>query len=71
MDKTLKQMIRERGFKQLEVARHLEISESHVSLLLKGKRRMNIDQASQLASLMEVTIDDIFVGLKSEKISGL
>ncbi len=71
MDKTLKQMIRERGFKQLEVARHLEISESHVSLLLKGKRRMNIDQASQLASLMEVTIDDIFVGLKSEKVSGL
>ncbi len=64
-------MIRERGFKQLEVARHLEISESHVSLLLKGKRRMNIDQASQLASLMEVTIDDIFVGLKSEKVSGL
>ncbi len=67
MDKTLKQMIRERGFKQLEVAKRLDVSESHVSLLLKGKRRMNIDQAFEIASLMEVSIDDVFVGLQFAK----
>jgi len=67
MDKTLKQMIRERGLKQLEVAKHLDISESHISLLLKGKRRMNIDQAFELATLMEVSLDDVFAGLISER----
>lgn len=65
MNKTLKQMIRDKGIKQLDIARHLEISESHVSLLLKGKRRMNIDQAWQIASLMDMTMDDVYTGLKS------
>lgn len=64
MKKTLKQMIRDRGLRQLDIARHLEISESHVSLLLKGKRRMNVEQAWLMASLMDVSMDEVYVGLK-------
>ena len=64
MQKTLKEMIKERGIKQLEIAKEMNISESHISLMIRGKRRMNIDQAFQLASMMELSIDDVYHGLK-------
>lgn len=67
MTKSIKDMLREKGIKQLEIAKEMEISESHISLILRGKRRMNIDQAYQLATMMEVTIDDIYSGLKHQQ----
>jgi len=62
----LKVEIRKRNLKQFELAKELKISESHVSLLVQGKRRMNIDQAHQFATAMDVTIDDIYTYLKKE-----
>lgn len=64
--KSLKQIIIEKGYKQIEIAKHLEISESHVSLLIKGKRRMNIDRAYDLATVLGISIDELYVGLKAE-----
>lgn len=66
MKKKLKDMLRARGIKQLEIAKEMNISESHISLILRGKRRMNLEQAYQLATMMDVTIDDVYMGLKHQ-----
>ncbi len=41
----------------------MAVSESHVSLMLRGKRRINMEQAHQMASMLDITMDELFVKL--------
>jgi transcriptional regulator with XRE-family HTH domain len=57
---TLQDMLIKANVTQVEISRELNLSESHVSLLISGKRRMSIDYAAKFAERLEVTIDTIF-----------
>lgn len=59
-EKTLQELLSKSNVKQLEMAEILSISESHVSLLVSGKRRMNMDYAAAFAKRLNITIDEVF-----------
>lgn len=60
INKTLQQLLDEAKIKQVEMAGLLNLSESHVSLLVNGKRRMNMDVAAVFANQLNTTIDVIY-----------
>lgn len=63
----LQELIASKGVTQVELMGVLNCSESQVSLLINGKRRMSLEVASKLASKLNVTIDDIFSALNFTK----
>lgn len=56
----MQQILSDANVTQAEMARILELSESHVSLLVSGKRRMSMDYAATFAKRLDTTIDAIF-----------
>lgn len=66
-DKTLQQLLDEANIKQVEMAKVLNLSESQVSLLVNGKRRMNIDVAAVFANQLNTTIDVIYKAINFDR----
>lgn len=66
-NKTLQQLLDEANIKQVEMARILNLSESQVSLLVNGKRRMNMDVAAVFANQLNTTIDVIYKAINFAK----
>lgn len=63
----LQELIASKGVTQIELSSVLNCSESQVSLLVNGKRRMTVDVAYKLAQHLKVTTDDIFLALNMTK----
>ncbi len=64
---TLQEMLNKVDITQAEMAKSLGLSESHVSLLISGKRRMSVDYAAQIAKCLDTTIDVIFHAINFAK----
>jgi len=60
-------LIHEKGMSQKEVAKAIKIGESHMSLLLKNKRRWNMDQIHALSELLGYSMDDITKAIQNPK----
>lgn len=60
------QMIEERFGSQRRLAKEMAIDQSAVVRILNGERRMQIDEAEQLADLLEVSLIEVLenVGVK-------
>jgi transcriptional regulator with XRE-family HTH domain len=52
-------LIRDRKYSQRELAKRLEMDPSSLSLLLHGKRRMRVEQASEIANALGVPVADV------------
>ena len=63
----LQELLTSKGVTQVELTSVLNCSESQVSLLVNGKRRMTVDVAYKLAQKLNVTTDDIFLALNMTK----
>lgn len=48
-----------RGFSQEEVARHLDVPRSAISLIESGSRRVSAEELSRLAKLFQVTMESL------------
>lgn len=66
--KTLQELLSEAGISQIELTQILNLSESQVSLLVNGKRRMSIDYAAVIATQLNTTIDAVFSALNYAKL---
>jgi len=60
---TLQQLMLTKGVTQLDLSKELKLSESHISLMVTGKRRMTLGYAAVFAKKLDVSIDDIFLAL--------
>jgi len=63
LEKSLNQHLRAKGIKQIHLAKLMDISESYVSLILRGKRRMNIEQAKMISTISELSLDQVYSAL--------
>lgn len=63
----LQELIASKGITQVELMSVLGCSESQVSLLVNGKRKMSLDVAGKLAEKLAVSVDDIFLALNLTK----
>lgn len=59
----IKRIIKKKNIKQIDLAKELGISESHISLMLMKKRRMNMDQAYRVSQFMGLTLDELYEAL--------
>lgn len=59
----LKRLREERGVSLSEVARRAEIHRTHVSLILRGNRMIQIDTLVKLAGALDATPDDLLDGI--------
>ena len=55
----LKEAREYRGFSQEEVARHLGVPRSAISLIESGSRRVSAEELSQLAKLFQTTMESL------------
>jgi len=56
----LEKMRRERGMTQSAFARFIGISEPHLSMVLRGTRRLGIDNAIRISRLLGVKMESLF-----------
>jgi plasmid maintenance system antidote protein VapI len=49
------------------MAKKLGLSESHISLMVSGRRRMTMDYAAVFANELDVSIDEIFLAIDFAK----
>lgn len=48
-----------RGITQRRVAKHLHLDPSAISLMLRGKRALKLDEAAELARLLSIPVEDV------------
>lgn len=65
--KTLQELLEERGITQKSLCSVLNVSESQVSLLISGKRRMSFENGLRLAKRLKVKPGTIFLALNFAK----
>ena len=53
-------ILKERGISQHEFGQELGISQAHVSLILKGRRRLSIDKALVLSDKYGIPVKEFF-----------
>ena len=63
----LQELIASKGVTQVELMDDLNCSESQVSLLVNGKRKMTVEVAAIIAKRLGVTIEVIFDALNLTK----
>jgi len=64
---TLQELIANKGSSQVKIAKRLHLSESQISLLVSGDRRMSLGCAAEFAKELDVSIDEIFLALNFAK----
>lgn len=67
---TLQEIMINKNYPQQKMAKKLNLSESHVSLLISGNRRMSIDYAAVFARELEITLDEVFLAVNFAKSKG-
>lgn len=69
-EQTLQDLLEERGVKQRDLCSLLNLSESQVSLLVTGKRRMSLEIGVKIAKKLRVSPNTIFLSLNFAKRKG-
>lgn len=64
--------LRARNETQASLARHLKVDRSQISLLLAGKRRLQMDMAERIANFLRVPVEEVIenAGIKINRRSG-
>ncbi len=64
MTKDLKYYRREKGFTQANMAELLGITPGHYAHLEKGRRKVKLELAHKISSIMNLTIEEVFFAQK-------
>lgn len=56
---SIRQLIKEKGLTQKDIAEALQLTQSAVSKLLSGQRRLTVDRALTLARLLDVSVEEL------------
>lgn len=66
-EQTLQEILEEKGITQRSLSKLLNLSESQVSLLINGKRRMSFENGMKIAQRAKVSPTTIFLSLNFAK----
>tara|TARA_R100000773_G_C4156595_1_gene76288 strand:+ start:118 stop:339 length:222 start_codon:yes stop_codon:yes gene_type:complete len=69
MKNNIKQIIKEKGIKQIYICKELGINESVLSLIINGKRKPSQDRLRALARILNVSIKDLYPDVKIKRIN--
>jgi antitoxin component HigA of HigAB toxin-antitoxin module len=59
--KHLKRLMKQEGLKnQADLARRLGVSESFISYLFSGKRRLGVERAIELSRRLEIPMEELY-----------
>ena len=65
----IKQIIKDKGIKQIYICRELDINESVLSLIINNKRKPSQDRLKALAKLLNVSIKDLYPQVEIKRIN--
>ena len=66
-EQTLQELLEEKGVAQKSLCPLLNLSESQISLLISGKRRMSLENGVKIAKKLKVSPTTIFTALNFAK----
>jgi len=69
MKNNIKQIIKEKGIKQIYICKELGINESVLSLIINGKRKPSQSRLKALARILNVSIKDLYPEVKIKRIN--
>jgi len=69
MENNIKQIIKEKGIKQIYICKELGINESVLSLIINGKRKPSQSRLKALARILNVSIKDLYPEVKIKRIN--
>jgi len=69
MENNIKQIIKEKGIKQIYICKELGINESVLSLIINGKRKPSQSRLRALARILNVSIKDLYPDVKIKRIN--
>jgi transcriptional regulator with XRE-family HTH domain len=59
LGKKIRELRRERGWRQIDLAAHAELSKTHVNELERGKREVGVNALERLAGALDTKISDL------------
>jgi len=59
LGKKVRELRRERGWRQIDLAAHAELSKTHVNELERGKREVGLNALERLAEALDMKISDL------------
>ena len=59
LGKKIRELRRERGWRQIDLAAHAELSKTHINELEAGKREVGLRALERLAAALEVEVSDL------------
>jgi transcriptional regulator with XRE-family HTH domain len=59
LGKKVRELRRERGWRQIDLAAHAELSKTHVNELEAGKREVGLNALERLAEALDMKISDL------------
>ena len=69
MENNIKQIIKEKGIKQIYICKELGINESVLSLIINGKRKPSQDRLRALARILNVSIKQMYPHCEVKRIN--
>ena len=65
----IKQIIKDKGIKQIYICKELGINESVLSLIINNKRKPSQERLKALAKILNVSIKDLYPNVVCKKIN--
>jgi transcriptional regulator with XRE-family HTH domain len=59
LGKKIRELRRERGWRQIDLAAHAELSKTHVNELERGKREIGLHALERLAEALDLKVSDL------------
>jgi transcriptional regulator with XRE-family HTH domain len=59
LGKKVRELRRERGWRQIDLAAHAELSKTHVNELERGKREVGLNALERLAGALDLKVSDL------------
>ena len=59
LGKKIRELRRERGWRQIDLAAHADLSKTHVNELEAGKREVGLKALERLADALEIKLSDL------------
>ena len=69
MENNIKQVIKDKGIKQIHICKKLGINESVLSLIINGKRKPSQDRLRALAKILNVSIKELYPDVVIKRIN--
>jgi transcriptional regulator with XRE-family HTH domain len=63
LGKRIRDLRRKRGWRQIDLAAHAELSKTHICEMETGKREVGLEALKRIAESLEKTLSDLLEGL--------